>query len=47
MLFDLRGDPAALRSSVTQAARALGMESEVTIADDLQEHGARRPAGRA
>jgi phosphoserine phosphatase len=34
VLFDLHGDPAALRSSVSQAARALGMESEVTLADD-------------
>jgi phosphoserine phosphatase len=33
VLFDLRGDPSALRNSVTQAARALGMESEVTVAD--------------
>jgi phosphoserine phosphatase len=33
VLFDLRGDSAALRSSVTQAARALGMECEVAIAD--------------
>jgi phosphoserine phosphatase len=34
VLFDLRGDPAAMRSSVSQAAHALGMESEVTIAED-------------
>ena len=34
VLFDLRGDTRALRNSVSQAARALGMESEVTIADD-------------
>jgi phosphoserine phosphatase len=34
VLFDLRGDPAALRNSVSQTARALGMESEVAIADD-------------
>jgi phosphoserine phosphatase len=39
VLFDLRGDPAALRSSVTRTAQALGMESEVTIADG----GSRRP----
>jgi phosphoserine phosphatase len=32
VLFDLHGDPAALRNSVSQAARALGMDSEVTIA---------------
>jgi phosphoserine phosphatase len=34
VLFDLRGDPGALRNSVSQTARALGMESEVTIADE-------------
>ncbi|HVU92135.1 MAG TPA: phosphoserine phosphatase SerB [Jatrophihabitans sp.] len=34
VLFDLRGDPGALRNSVSQAARALGMESEVTIAEE-------------
>ncbi len=34
VLFDLRGDAGALRNSVSQAARALGMESEVTIADE-------------
>jgi phosphoserine phosphatase len=34
VLFDLRGDPGALRRSVSQTARALGMESEVAIADD-------------
>jgi phosphoserine phosphatase len=33
VLFDLRGDSTALRSSITQAARALGMEAEVTVAD--------------
>src|SRR6059058_1955241 len=33
VLFDLRGDTAALRSSVTRAARALGMECEVAVAD--------------
>jgi phosphoserine phosphatase len=39
VLFDLRGDPGALRNSVNQTARALGMESEVTIAEES-------PAGR-
>src|SRR5206468_3933720 len=34
VLFDLRGDAGALRNSVNQAAHALGMESEVTIADE-------------
>ncbi len=39
VLLDLRGDPSSLRSSVTQTAQALGMESEVVIADDT--HGPR------
>jgi phosphoserine phosphatase len=34
VLFDLHGDPTALRNSVSLAARALGMESEVVVADD-------------
>jgi phosphoserine phosphatase len=42
VLFDLRGDPGALRNSVSQAARALGMESEVTIAEEASP-GTRRP----
>jgi phosphoserine phosphatase len=33
VLLDLRGDPAALRGSLTKAASALGMDSEVVIAD--------------
>ncbi|MEP7020700.1 MAG: phosphoserine phosphatase SerB [Pseudonocardiales bacterium] len=33
VLFDLRGDPAALRSSVTRSAHALGMQAEVAIVD--------------
>ncbi|MFN2563192.1 MAG: phosphoserine phosphatase SerB [Jatrophihabitans sp.] len=44
VLFDLRGDASALRNSVTQAARALGMESEVAVADSPSTH---RPADRA
>jgi phosphoserine phosphatase len=32
VLLDLRGDPTALRASVSQTAHALGMESEVAIA---------------
>src|SRR5690348_16470171 len=39
VLFDLRGDSAALRNSINQAARALGMEAEVTVADG----GPRKP----
>ena len=31
VLFDLRGDPAALRSSVTRSAHALGMEAEAAM----------------
>jgi phosphoserine phosphatase len=34
VLFDLRGDPGALRNSVAQTARALGMDSEVALADE-------------
>jgi phosphoserine phosphatase len=44
VLFDLRGDTGALRHSISQAARALGMESEVTVADDA---GGRRRAERS
>ncbi|MDP9093882.1 MAG: phosphoserine phosphatase SerB [Actinomycetota bacterium] len=38
VLLDLRGDPSALRTSVTRAAHALGMECEVTIADSAEAH---------
>lgn len=41
VLVDLHGDSAALRSSVTQAARALGMECEVAIADGPPRRDAR------
>lgn len=34
VLLDLQGDPATLRASVTRAAQALGMESEVVVADE-------------
>jgi phosphoserine phosphatase len=34
VLLDLRGDPGALRSSAMSTAHALGMECEVTIADE-------------
>jgi phosphoserine phosphatase len=43
VLFDLRGDPAALRKSVTRAATALGMESEVAMAEGGSSH--RQPTG--
>ena len=42
VLMDLCGDPAALRASVTHAAQALGMESEVAVADDAPGRGRRR-----
>jgi phosphoserine phosphatase len=42
VLMDLRGDPSALRASVTQAARALGMEAEVAVADDTAGRSRRR-----
>ncbi|HKC29529.1 MAG TPA: phosphoserine phosphatase SerB [Jatrophihabitans sp.] len=35
LLFDLHGEPTSLRNSFSQAARALGMESEVTLAEDV------------
>lgn len=45
VLLDLRGDAAALRNAVHQAAEALGMESEVLIADEA-DGTARAPRGR-
>jgi phosphoserine phosphatase len=47
VLFDLRGDPGALRNSVTQTARALGMESEVTVAENTGERRAPDRASRS
>jgi len=44
VLLDLQGDPAALRASVTRTAQALGMESEVVVADDARS--VRRTSGR-
>jgi phosphoserine phosphatase len=44
VLLDLQGDPAALRASVTRTAQALGMESEVVIADEARS--VRRTFGR-
>src|ERR671934_1460341 len=38
VLFNLRGDPAALRNSVSQAAHALGLESEFVVATDDAPH---------
>jgi phosphoserine phosphatase len=38
LLFDLRGDPSALRGSLTKAASALGMDSEVVVADPAEPH---------
>jgi phosphoserine phosphatase len=34
VLFDLRGDSGAMRNSIRQAAQALGMDSEVTVAEE-------------
>lgn len=40
VLFDLRGDPAALRSSLGRTAAALGMDSEVVVAErDAADRG--------
>ena len=47
VLMDLCGDPAALRASVTHAAQALGMESEVVVADDGPGGRARRRGARS
>jgi phosphoserine phosphatase len=44
VLFELRGDPATLRGSVSRAANALGLESEVVIADGPEPDG--RPRDR-
>jgi predicted amino acid-binding ACT domain protein len=42
-LFDLRGDLGALRASAMRTAHALGMECEVTVADEIV--GGQRGAG--
>ena len=47
VLFDLRGDPGALRNSVSQAAGALGMECEVAVADGTATRRADRTGSRA
>jgi phosphoserine phosphatase len=39
VLFDLRGDPAALRASLGRAAAALGMDSEVVVAEHQPSDG--------
>lgn len=43
-LLDLRGDPSALRGSLTKAASALGMDSEVVVADPSRQRGRDRAA---
>lgn len=43
VLLDLRGDPGALRNSAMSTAHALGMECEVTVADE--SGGSSAPAG--
>ena len=40
VLFDLSGDVASLRQSVTRAARAMGMECEIV---EIADHEARKP----
>ena len=47
VLFDLRGDPAALRNSATTSARALGMECEVSIAEAGDGLRRRKPGERS
>lgn len=44
LLFDLRGDPSALRGSLTKAATALGMDSEVVVADTTRQRAPDRAA---
>ena len=44
VLLDLQGDPSALRASVTRTAQALGMESEVVVAEEARS--VRRTSGR-
>ena len=47
VLFDLRGDTAALRNSVTRAADALGMECDIAVADDGDSARPRPPGTRS
>ncbi len=44
VLLELQGDPAALRASLTRAAQALGMESEIVVAEEART--VRRVDGR-
>ncbi|MDQ6849128.1 MAG: hypothetical protein M3070_03930 [Actinomycetota bacterium] len=44
VLFDFRGDPAALRNSVTTTAGALGMECDVAVATRASGCAAARSA---
>ena len=46
VLFDLRGDTAALRNSVTRAAGALGMECEIAVADQGDSARPQLPGSR-
>ena len=39
VLFDLRGDSAALRNSIARSAGALGMECEIAVDDDADRAG--------
>jgi phosphoserine phosphatase len=47
VLFDLRGDSAPLRNSVTRAAGALGMECEVAVAHDGESARPQLPGERS
>src|ERR1700709_185420 len=47
VLFDLRGDTAALRNSVTRAAGALGMECEIAVADQGSSARPQLPGSRS
>jgi phosphoserine phosphatase len=47
VLFDLRGDTAALRNSVTRAAGALGMECEIAVADQGNSARPQLPGSRS
>jgi phosphoserine phosphatase len=47
VLFDLRGDTAALRNSVTRAAGALGMECEIAVADQGSSARPQLPGARS
>ncbi|MEO9110424.1 MAG: phosphoserine phosphatase SerB [Jatrophihabitantaceae bacterium] len=47
VLLDLRGEPSALRASVSKAAAALGMECEVALADPASDTARAGHSGRS